>query len=424
MLKLKSETFAFRHTFGAAIVGDVIMSKELLRRKGKLLIISTQDGGCVKMRCPLSEHQRELDTFNAMSDAARNCFVPILAAFEFEARDGATWGGLCMPFIDTTLNCIMPSSLSHDSIAKRFAASLDASLAASLDASLDASLAASLAASLDARTRHTEALGLHGLQLKASENFTATLLSACFGLLLTVHKCGWVHGDTHMGNFMLDSTTWRVFLIDTERSFQSTDPVQHLLDAQELAGHATGLLVALHDKAEWDMGDVWAVASKRQRLEGLANFMPVCSCFAEQNSLERIRGCPMCRSNSNVHQASLYLGQAHKWAEDTHTLDKLSGQIADTRQDFHCELRELGKKIQPHLCTIKRFLRNDMTNITDKRALLRSLSNYSIIKWLRFTLYRGAIMKGGAKQARRFVIVLRACGLPDIAMSYAEMICS
>ena len=400
MLKLKTETFTIRHTFGAAIDCDVVMVKALLRRKGKLLIISTQGGGCVKMRCPLSEHQRELDIFNTMSDVARRCFVPILSAFEFEARDGETWGGLCMPFIDTTLNCIMPSSLSLDSIASRFAHSFDAS------------------------TQHTEALGLHGLQLKPSKNFTATLLSACFGLLLTVHKCGWVHGDTHMGNFMLDSKTWRVFLIDTERSFQSTDPVQHLLDAQELAGHATGLLVALHDKAEWDMGDVWAVASKRQRLEGLANFMPVCSCFAEQNSLERIRGCPMCRSNSNVHQASLYLGQAHKWAEDTHTLDKLSGQIADTRQDFHCELRELGKKIQPHLCTIKRFLRNDMTNITDKRALLRSLSNYSIIKWLRFTLYRGAIIKGGAKQARRFVIVLRACGLPDIAMSYAEMICS
>ena len=400
MLKLKTETFTIRHTFGAAIDCDVVMVKALLRRKGKLLIISTQGGGCVKMRCPLSEHQRELDIFNTMSDVARRCFVPILSAFEFEARDGETWGGLCMPFIDTTLNCIMPSSLSLDSIARRFAASFNTS------------------------AQQTEALGLHGLQLKPSENFAATLLSACFGLLLTVHKCGWVHGDTHMGNFMLDSKTWRVFLIDTERSFQSTDPVQHLLDAQELAGHATGLLVALHDKAEWDMGDVWAVASKRQRLEGLANFMPVCSCFAEQNSLQRIRGCPMCRSVTNVHQASLYLDQAQNWAEHTHTIDKLSGQIADTRQDFHCELRELGKKIQPHLCTIKRYLRNDMTNITDKRALLRSLSNYSIIKWLRFTLYRGAIIKGGAKQARRFVIVLRACGLPDIAMSYAEMICS
>ena len=396
MLKLKTETFTIRHTFGAAIDCDVVMVKALLRRKGKLLIISTQGGGCVKMRCPLSEHQRELDIFNTMSDVARRCFVPILSAFEFEARDGKTWGGLCMPFIDTTLNCIMPPSLSLDSIASRFAASHAAGLAASHAAGLAASPAAGIAAGL---AGHTEALGLHGLQLTPSKNFTATLLSACFGLLLTVHKCGWVHGDTHMGNFMLDSKTWRVFLIDTERSFQSTDPVQHLLDAQELAGHATGLLVALHDKAEWDMGDVWAVASKRQRLEGLANFMPVCSCFAEQNSLLRIRGCPMCRSVTNVHQASLYLDQAQNWAEHTHTIDKLSGQIADTRQDFHCELRELGKKIQPHLCTIKRYLRNDMTNITDKRALLRSLSNYSIIKWLRFTLYRGAIMKGGAKQA-------------------------
>jgi hypothetical protein len=413
MLKLKTETFTIRHTFGDAIDCDVVMVKALLRRKGKLLIISTQGGGCVKMRCPLSEHQRELDIFNTMSVVARRCFVPILSAFEFEARDGKTWGGLCMPFIDTTLNCIMPSSLSLNSIARRFAA---------ISPQADASVLHGL--QLAAIRPQMDASILHGLQLKPSNNFAATLLSACFGLLLTVHKSGWVHGDTHMGNFMLDSKTWRVFLIDTERSFQSTDPVQHLLDAQELAGHATGLLVALHDKAEWDMGDVWAVASKRQRLEGLANFMPVCSCFAEQNSLQRIRGCPMCRSNTNVQQASLYLDQAQNWAEHTHTLDKLSCQIADTRQDFHCELRELGKKIQPHLCTIKRFLRNDMTNIADKRALLRSLSNYSIIKWLRYTLHRGAIIKGGAKQAKRFVIVLRACGLPDIAMSYAEMICS
>jgi len=403
MLKLKSETFAIRHTFGAAIVGDVIMSKELLRRKGKLLIISTQGGGCVKMRCPLSEHQRELDIFNAMSDVARNCFVPILTAFEFEARDGKTWGGLCMPFIDTTLNNIMPLRNAlvpmADSIASRFAAFASPASACGHD---------------------------HGLQLKPSQTtFADTLLSGCFSLLLTLHKCGWVHGDTHMGNFMLDTRTWRLFLIDVERSFQSTDPVQYLLDAQELAGHATGLLVALHNKGEWDMGDVWAMALKpKKQTSGIANFMPVCSCFADQSNQMRIRGCPMCRSDINEQQASLYLEKAKEWAEQTHKIDEMSCQIAETRQDFHCELRELGKKIQLHLCTIKRFLKNDMTNTIDKRTLLRTLSSYNIVKWLRFTLYRGAVIKGGAKQARRFVIVLRACGLSDIAMSYAELICS
>ena len=69
-------------------------------------------------------------------------------------------------------------------------------------------------------------------------------IGACMDLLQRMHAAGWVHGDTHLGNFMLDSTTWRIVAIDVERAFESRCPRQHLLDLQELFGHASGLLVA------------------------------------------------------------------------------------------------------------------------------------------------------------------------------------
>ena len=400
MLKLNSETIALRHTFGAPISTDLVMAKVLLRRKSKLLIISTTNGICVKMRYPLADHQKELDIFNAMGKLARSCFVPILTAFEFESRDGKTWGGLCMPFIDTTLCRIMPSSPALDALAVRFSA-------------------------YEPREGEAELCGSK-LELCGS-NFMASVLSACFKLLQTLHKCGWVHGDTHMGNFMLDSKTWRVFLIDTERSFLSRDPVQHLLDAQELAGHATGLLLSLHDKSQWDMDDVWPVSSKLQSstLGGLANFVPVCSCFAFQDTLERLRGCPMCHSEANLRKAALYTTEGHHWTHPASVaqLGELSSQIAEKRQDCHCELRELGKQMQPHLPVIKSFLKNDMSNMKCKRVMLRALSDYNLKKWLKLTLYRGSIVKGGARQAKRFVTVLRACGLRELAVSFKDLIC-
>jgi aminoglycoside phosphotransferase (APT) family kinase protein len=35
--------------------------------------------------------------------------------------------------------------------------------------------------------------------------------------LQRMHAAGWVHGDTHLGNFMLDANTWRVVAIDVVR---------------------------------------------------------------------------------------------------------------------------------------------------------------------------------------------------------------
>jgi tRNA A-37 threonylcarbamoyl transferase component Bud32 len=43
------------------------------------------------------------------------------------------------------------------------------------------------------------------------------VIAACIELLQRMHAAGWVHGDTHLGNFMLDANTWRVVAIDVVR---------------------------------------------------------------------------------------------------------------------------------------------------------------------------------------------------------------
>ena len=40
------------------------------------------------------------------------------------------------------------------------------------------------------------------------------VIAACIELLQRMHAEGWVHGDTHLGNFMLDAKSWRVVAID------------------------------------------------------------------------------------------------------------------------------------------------------------------------------------------------------------------
>jgi hypothetical protein len=177
------------------------------------------------------------------------------------------------------------------------------------------------------------------------------LLAACLRLLRSLHRRGWVHGDAHLGNFVLAFAAaaggagggggggrgggWRVYAIDAERSFRSGDAGQQLLDAQEAFGHASGLLLALAAPADWDMRDVPAVAremhparvARRHRRKcanllaagpaaadpsppppesPLCNLLPVCDCFVHQDRRRRLAGCALCRARGNRRQARLY----------------------------------------------------------------------------------------------------------------------
>ena len=277
-------------------------------------------------------------------------------------------------------------------------------------------------------------------------DFKIILLQACFRLLMLLHQNAWVHGDTHLGNFMLDPATWRIYLIDAERSFPSAEPVQYLLDAQELFGHATGLLISLQNRCSWDMTDIWAVMSTMHpankkadnaRLHGpLVCFIPVCTCFVHEHVEQRLNGCKMCKSRLNSTQAALYLSDSERWADktDQRMLAALSYTIKKRREECRTAVQDIACMLSLHVPAIHKWLtkqkRLHRKPDTDQALLMHILSAKSAPKikmWLNFILYHGAILKNGSNKAIRIAGFLAACGLPELSHQFfsatAEYFC-
>ena len=414
----------------------------LLSHPGALLIAKAvvAAGGaefCIKMRYPLSDHQKELDTYLSMINhgGVHKAFVPVLYAFEFEFAgplDGQkkVWGALVMPFVDTTLCHIL-------SVSPRPSAPVELqrlSTAFFQHSLLVASKTTSSSSSIDEE---------HGIPLLPpscnvqQEGFEMAVLAVCFRLLMLLHKNGWIHGDTHLGNFMLDSKTWRVYLIDTERSFPTADPVQYLLDAQELFGHATGLLLSLQNRCNWDMADVWAVMSRMHPATGeggppLAGFMPVCTCFVNELQCDRLRGCRLCKSKINTAQASLYLDQGHRWWQQSsqRMLETVSYDIKLCREDCHDEVEEIASALTQQVSTIHRWLlrQQQLNRKPDNEhlmflQLLSSRNGSSKLRsWLNFVLYNGAMLKRGASRATNIAKLLSACSLPELSRKFLSLV--
>jgi hypothetical protein len=173
---------------------------------------------------------------------------------------------------------------------------------------------------------------LHGIDLQTA------VAAACLEALQRLHRAGWVHGDTHLGNFMLDVSSWRVHLIDFERAFACTLPQQAFLDVQELFGHLSGALVSHPYVHSWDMTEILpivtalhpalpsatrhypdprafrllppspppeATARSAQRRR-LFHLLPVCTCFVHSDRLQRLEGCDFCNSHFNRLNAQYY----------------------------------------------------------------------------------------------------------------------
>ena len=77
---------------------------------------------------------------------------------------------------------------------------------------------------------------------KSTQSLQLSVSLAALQLLRALHKEGWAHGDSHLGNFVY--CDGNVYAIDFERSFPSSDAIQHLLDIQELFGHISGIMLA------------------------------------------------------------------------------------------------------------------------------------------------------------------------------------
>ena len=427
--------------FNSSFFSQLCLDEPLLARQGlnPLLITTaacTQHPTmtmCVKMRYPLAEHQKELDTYMTMmeKEGVYSAFVPILCAFEVVVLangEEQTWGGLCMPFLDFTVCNIM-------SISPRPSAKTDMQR---LSAAFLLRQPPNDNDERDDRDPTTAKLmRQHGMPLIGGRGgFEMAILAACFRLLYSVHAHGWVHGDTHMGNFMLDTTTWRVYLIDAERSFQSKDSVQYLLDAQELFGHATGLLISMHNHISWDMQDVWAVMSRmhpsttatQQQTPSLAAFIPVCTCFVHDIRCHRIRGCSLCMSPVNSQQATRYAKEAHLWVRGTNQsmLDTLSCQIKECRQECRVDMQELSSLFTIYAPAIhRRLVLHKKSLAPELLTLMHILSTRSPTKikvWLNYTLYRGAIVGCGAARATRVAKFLAQCAAKELSLKFLSMI--
>ena len=403
----------------------------LMSRPGELLIIKAllkradmaDQAVCIKMRYPLLAHQHELDTHMQMvKTGVHRAFVPMLCAFEFEAGKGR-WGGLCMPYVDETIGSFMAMSPKPSApfVMQRLA----------------------LLYHGRAKTM-TDTTNIHGIPLSKyilkKGQFEMDLLAVCFRLLRFLHKNGWVHGDTHMGNFMLDTRTWRVYLIDAERSFQSQDPVQYLLDGQELFGHASALLLSIQNRSTWDMQDVWGVMSKMHACGAskdqyktalsvpLCNFMPVCTCFVHDDcaSSARLAGCKMCTSKRNRKQAMRYVTHGQNWFVETtqSMLDALRYEITTCRTDRRSELKDLAATLTQHAKTIRALVKR-ATQTSTSKALLRVMATHDVTQfrlWLSRVLYSGTMVKGGAIPAHSLVARLREGGLTAPATLIATLV--
>jgi hypothetical protein len=398
--------FTWRSLPGTCLTLDSI---PLYARRKELVVVKATLHGengtvlplCLKLRSHLHTHDNELATYTALlhhGDVHR-AFVPLQAAFQFHTSDGTCWGALCMPFLPCTLANVL-------SVSPKPTAPLDmACLSDRFHSHLHT------VSSVHPPEMHPDG----GMSLRTAQGcMEMVLLEACFQLLHFVHTRGWVHGDAHLGNFLLDTQSWRIYLIDMERTFQSADPTQYLLDAQELFGHCTGLLLSLSRPSAWDMSDVWSVMarmhpkSKTPSTIPLLHYTPVCTCFIHDDVPSREHGCVMCKSSANLAIAERYLVEAPAWACKTKRVDfedllyhiKLSRLDArQTLEDIACALLAHWQTIKPRLLVPSSSVRVHRFRSKMLRVFAMRCHSAQTNSWLAYILHKGMLVPNGHKNA-------------------------
>jgi hypothetical protein len=153
-----------------------------------------------------------------------------------------------------------------------------------------------------------------------------------------------------------------------ERAFQSTCPRQHLMDIQELYGHATGLLVSQPFTNEWDMRDILGVfvdlnpfqnLNKRRRITAASDvvpsddaelylhLLPICLCFTCENAMERIEGCSKC--NSDMFNKTVTHYSTSSYFFDKFSLEKTIIKVAEARIVARTTLKSVSDTLLPFL---------------------------------------------------------------------------
>ena len=291
-------------------------------QKHNLLLIKCRDGSgdsVLKIRQPASEFKAEGTNLIRMytNEGVAALMAPI-RAFVKLTHFGKVWAGVYMDHYDMSINSIIFPKRASD--------------LRKLNVAFE-------------NERPDGSSGGHGVALRYSATGLQTAaIVACMELLQRMHSFGWVHGDTHLGNFLLNAKTWRVVAIDVERSFTSRDVAQHLMDIQELFGHATGLILSTAVCGGWDMLDIFGVSmglhpelapgtGGAAARDNVMRMLPICTCFACDKSDERLDGCAKCQSDFYDQAAAHYDAnrQAYISALSVYTLGRAASRIAVKR---------------------------------------------------------------------------------------------
>lgn len=270
------------------------------------------------------------------------------------------------------------------------------------------------------------------------------LIQACLKLLQSLHSLGWVHGDSHLGNFLIDTNKMRVVLIDLERTYKSISPVQQYLDIQELIGHASTALVDDPYNGAWDMRDVQGITSKlhpgvrifssithglKEDLHGMKAFsmLPVCNCFSSEEQEERSMGCVYCKSKLNIETAKFY--QTKKGftsllkSLEKCPIESIVVNVKKARAMTRLECKQTVEIFNKH----SGLLSDKMRKISVRNLCLCTVDGedqFELMCRLRVqrTLYLGAFVRNGCSFGSSLVKMLAEAGHTEDAASLKRMI--
>ena len=378
---------------------------------------------CMKLRTSLSDYENESRKIIEMMDTPiSNCFPDVFAFVKIQihqenCRDHV-WYGICMEKMSHTVaGLIFPvrkttCELSLKQLNSRFSKEVNVICSGAAD--------------------DNDRLG--GVLLRRvsiSQTFQTSLIVACIRLLEKLHKWGFVHGDTHLGNFVLNKDTWRVYVIDVERSFRSDDPIQHFLDIQELFGHATGLIISNVDRMKWDFNDILGVACKLHpnisrdifnsgmrsdddiKKASAFGMLPVCHCFAKTTTEERKLGCPYCLSDVNKMTALDFYNRLDNYIKSFVNMSikmikhctKIVRETSDDQyaKALYCLLaQECSKTLSPLLI--------EHNGIHMDKMAIDEQTRSDFDGWVDDLLYQGAFYYTGKVNTNLWLSVLRYHG--------------
>lgn len=270
----------------------------------------------LKLRYPMHAIEDEMDRTRRMH-ADASALMPTIHAFVQLKVAARTYGGICMQRLDhTATELLFPST----ALFKQQETLLD-----------QAVRFRNYHAAANNTPKRNDGVAIHHqttkndddapLLLAAEEGLIAHLqtavMLACLRLLRRLHiEAGWCHGDSHLGNFLIDSRSWRVYMIDFERAFECSKQHQWFLDDQELFGHASGLLRTEPRWDGWDLDNAlplytqlhpespWCRLKKEE--PELLRLVPICTCFINNDLNERLAACDLCQSPLNRANAERY----------------------------------------------------------------------------------------------------------------------